>query len=76
MNLKKKQVNCSNLNQKESYFWGTGKFFDEQYLNLNGCTLQFWEATTKGILQQMIFLENSQHLQENTCTRVSFLLNY
>ena len=31
------------------------------------------EAATRGVLQENVFLETSQKLQENTCARVSFL---
>ena len=31
------------------------------------------EAATRGVLCKKLFLEISQNLQENTCTRVSFL---
>ena len=30
------------------------------------------EADTGGVLQEKVFLEISQNLQENTCARVSF----
>ena len=33
------------------------------------------EAATRGVLCKKVFLEISQNLQENTCGRVSFLLN-
>ena len=35
--------------------------------------LEQTEATTRGILLKMVFLEIPQNSQENTCTRVSFL---
>ena len=36
--------------------------------------LDFSEATTRGVLFRMVFLEISQNSQENTCARVSFLI--
>ena len=35
-----------------------------------------WEATTRVVLCKKVFLENSQNSQENTCARVSFLINF
>ena len=32
------------------------------------------EAATGGVLQEKMFLEISQNSQENTCSRVSFLI--
>ena len=32
------------------------------------------EAATECVLQEKVFLEISQHSQENTCARVSFLI--
>ena len=32
------------------------------------------EAATRGVLYQKVFLETLQNSQENTCTRVSFLI--
>ena len=34
----------------------------------------FIEAATRGVLRKKVFLEISQNSQENTCTKVSFLL--
>ena len=34
----------------------------------------FAEAATGGVLQEKVSLEISQNLQENTCVRVSFLI--
>ena len=39
-------------------------------------TLPLWsEATTRGVLWKKVFLEISQNSQEDTCARVSFLIN-
>ena len=32
------------------------------------------EAATEGVLQKQMFLKTSQNSQENTCSRVSFLI--
>ena len=34
------------------------------------------EAATRAVLQENMFLEISQNSQENTCSRVSFLINF
>ena len=34
------------------------------------------EAVVQGCSIKKVFLENSRHLQKNTCTRVSFLLKF
>ena len=34
------------------------------------------EAATRPVLQENMFLEISQNSQENTCSRVSFLINF
>ena len=34
------------------------------------------QAATEGVLQEKVFLEISQNSQENTCARVSFLINW
>ena len=33
-----------------------------------------WEAATRGVLSEKVFLEISQSLQENTGAKVSFLI--
>ena len=37
--------------------------------------LKFLEAATGGVLKEKVFIETSQNSQENTCARVSFLIN-
>ena len=37
--------------------------------------LLYKEAVTEGVLQKKVFLKISQNSQENTCARVSFLIN-
>ena len=50
-----------------------------KYSNLKTICHFLWtkllaEAATRGVLQQKLFLEMSQNSQENTCARVSFLI--
>ena len=40
----------------------------------NTRTLKNAEAATRGVLQKKVFLQMLQKSQENTCTRVSFLI--
>ena len=37
-------------------------------------SFQYSEAVTRGVLWKNVFLEISQNSQENTCARVSFLI--
>ena len=39
------------------------------------CLCHLSEAATRGVLCKKVFLEISQNSQENTCARVSFLIN-
>ena len=41
----------------------------------NSRSLVEGEAATRGVLCKKVFLEISQNSQENTCARVSFLIN-
>ena len=55
-------------------FLVTHIFLLEQGFQPNKWSLaDFSEAVIGGILQEKVFLEISQHSQEKTCTRVSFL---
>ena len=42
---------------------------------LSPCLILNSEAATRGVLWKKLFLEISQNSQENTCSRVSFLIN-
>ena len=48
----------------------------ENFLKKKNCFLDrvIKEAATRGVLCKTTFLEISQNSQENTCTRVSFLI--
>ena len=54
-----------------SFFKKTSQYIFH-YFSLYSCR----EAATKGVLCKKVFSEISQNSQENTCARVSFLINF
>ena len=44
-------------------------------LNIYECCRPIWDAAIGAVLQEKVFLEILQNSQENTCARISFLIN-
>ena len=55
-------------------YWGIIKAYSDMFTTLNNSLILATDTATRGVLWKKLFLEISQNSQENTCARVSFLI--